>query len=89
MTTLFIRHGVENYDAWKKVYDDAASMQQHDGVIDQAVFRTPDAPNDVIVTHTFASAEAANGFLNDPAFADAMKRAGVNTEPTIWVGEKA
>jgi quinol monooxygenase YgiN len=87
MATLFIRHSVEDFDAWKKVYDGAASMQQHDGVVAQAVYRTPGHPNDVIVTHEFASTEAAQKFLEDPQFLQAMQHAHVSSEPVVWLGE--
>jgi quinol monooxygenase YgiN len=89
MATLFVRHSVEDYGAWKKVYDEVAPMQRRDGVIAQAVYQAPGDPNDVIVTHEFATTEAAQQFLQDPDFPQAMRRAGVSGEPIIWLGEKA
>jgi quinol monooxygenase YgiN len=68
---------------------DVPPMQQRDGVTAQAVYRTPGHPNEVIVTHEFASTEAAQRFLQDPDFPQAMKNAGVNSEPTFWLGEQA
>jgi hypothetical protein len=41
MTTMFVRHTVANYKAWRKVYDDFAPVQKAKGVTAQAVYRRP------------------------------------------------
>ena len=50
MTTMFIRHTVANYKAWRKVYDDFAPVQKAKGVTAQAVYQAADNPNDITVT---------------------------------------
>ena len=62
MTTMFIRHTVANYKAWRKVYDDFAPVQKAKGVTAQAVYQAADNPNDITVTHDFATVEAAHAF---------------------------
>ena len=32
MATMFVRHTVSNYQTWRKVYDDLASVQKAKGV---------------------------------------------------------
>jgi hypothetical protein len=64
MTTLFVRHAVANYKAWRKVYDDFAPVQKAKGVTAQAVYQAADNPNDITVTHDFATDEAAHAFVN-------------------------
>jgi len=64
MTTMFVRHTVTNYKAWRKVYDDFAPVQKAKGVTAQAVYQAADNPNDITVTHDFATVDAAQAFAN-------------------------
>jgi quinol monooxygenase YgiN len=88
MATLFVRHNVADYAAWRKVYDSVASMQKAGGVTAEAVYRSADDPNDVTVTHEFASIEAAKAFAGREDLKAAMQRAGVVGAPTIWFTNK-
>jgi heme-degrading monooxygenase HmoA len=79
-TVTLVRHHVADFDAWKKEYDSATPLQQANGVRAQQVLRSAQDPNDVIVSHTFDSSEAAHDFMAKPEIRDAMKRAGVNAD---------
>jgi len=87
MTTMFVRHPVANYKAWRKVYDDFASVQKAKGVTAQAVYQAADNPNDITVTHDFATVDAAQAFANID-LKSAMQNAGVVGAPTIWFTNK-
>ncbi len=39
MAIMFVRHTVSNYQTWRKVYDDLASVQKAKGVTAQAVYQ--------------------------------------------------
>jgi quinol monooxygenase YgiN len=88
MTTMFVRHTVSNYDVWRKAYDDFASVQKAKGVLAQAVYQATDNPNDITVTHEFASVAAAQSFLNSDELKKAMQGGGVLGAPTIWFTDK-
>ena len=88
MTTMFIRHTVANYEAWRKVYDDFAPVQKAKGVTAQAVYQAADNPDDITVTHDFATDEAARAFVNSEELKSAMQNAGVAGPPTIWFTNK-
>ena len=89
MTTLFVRHAVANYKAWRKVYDDFAPVQKAKGVTAQTVYQAADNPNDITVTHDFATDEAAHAFANSEELKSAMQNAGVvGAPPTIWFTNK-
>ncbi|MGO7697081.1 cyclase, partial [Rhizobium leguminosarum] len=62
MTTLFVRHEVSDYAAWRKIYDAFSPVQKDNGVTAQAVYRAVDNPNEITVTHEFATLEAAQTF---------------------------
>ena len=83
MTTLFIRHRVVDYPAWRKVYDAVADMQRRGGVTAAAVYWGDDDPNDITVTHDFADAATAHAFVQNPEPKAAMDDAGVVGAPTF------
>jgi quinol monooxygenase YgiN len=79
-TIALVRHHVADFDAWKKVYDGFAPVQAEHGVHTHQVLRSIENPNDVIVTHTFDSREAARAFFAMPELKEAMRDAGVSAE---------
>lgn len=89
MTTLFVRHTVADYAAWRRIFDDFAPTQAALGVIGKAVYQAIDDPNDITVTHDFASVEAAQAFAGNADLKAAMQRGGVTSPPTIWFATRA
>lgn len=89
MTTMFVRHTVADYKAWRKVYDGFAAVQKAKGVAAQAVYQSADNPNDITVTHEFATLEAARAFVASDELKKAMQNAGVVGAPTIWFTTRA
>ena len=79
-TVALVRHRVADFDAWKKVYDGFAPTQAEHGVHAHQVLRSTENPNDVIVTHTFDSREAARAFFAMPELKDAMREAGADAD---------
>jgi len=79
-TVALVRHRVADFDAWKKVYDGFAPIQAERGVHAHQVLRSIENPNDVIVTHTFDSREAARAFFAMPELKEAMSQAGVDAD---------
>ena len=77
---MLIYHRVADYDAWKEVYDGFAPIQAEHGVHAHQVLRSIENPNDVIVTHTFDSREAARAFFAMPELKEAMSQAGVDAD---------
>ena len=89
MATMFVRHTVSDYKVWRKAYDDFAPVQKAKGVTAQAVYRADDNPNDITVTHEFASIAAAQAFAASSELKNAMQGAGVVGAPAIWFTNKA
>jgi hypothetical protein len=89
MTTLFVRHTVADYAAWRRIFDDFAPSHEALGVTDKAVYQAADNANDVTVTHEFATLEAAKAFADSPELKSAMHDAGVTSAPTIWFTTRA
>ena len=79
-TITVVRHRVADFDAWKRTYDGFAPIQAEHGVRAHQVLRSSDDPNDVVVTHTFDSREAARAFFAMPELKQAMSQAGVDAD---------
>jgi hypothetical protein len=84
MVRVFVRHNVEDYEAWRKTYDEFDQQRRSMGVKDDAVFQSINDPNDVTVWHDFDTAEAARAFGTSDELRDVMQRAGVQGEPEVW-----
>jgi len=89
MVTLFVRHTVADYAAWRKVYDAFGPGQRAAGVTAAAVYQAADNPNDVTVTHDFATLAAAQAFTASAELKAAMQGAGVVGAPAVWFTTKA
>lgn len=88
MITLFVRHTVADYAAWRKAYDAYGPVQTEMGVKAQAVYRSIDDPNDVTVTHEFDTAEEARAMVSSADLRSKMQEAGVTGVPTVWFASK-
>ena len=88
MTTLFVRHQAADYAAWRQVYDAFQPTARTLGVQADAVYRAADDPNEITVTHDFATLEAAQAYAGSPELRNAMHDAGVVGAPTVWFTER-
>lgn len=86
-TTMFVKHKVEDYGNWKRVYDEFASVRKGKGVTAASVHRDANNPDTVIVTHQFKDMNAATEFVNSEELKSAMGNAGVNGPPEFWFGD--
>ena len=75
-TATIVRHRVDDYDAWRQVYDGFAPTQRDAGVTYQNVLRANDGQ--VVVLHWFESREAAEAFFENSELKETMQRAGVD-----------
>ncbi len=89
MATMFVRHTVADYTAWRRVFDAFAPSLVAMGVTGEAVYQAADNPNDVTVTHDFATVEAAQAFAASAELRTAMHDAGVASAPTVWFTTRA
>ena len=89
MTTLFVRHQVADYSKWRQVFDGFGPTQKTLGVQGQAVYQAIDNPNDITVTHEFATLAAAQALGSSPELRSAMHDAGVQGAPTVWFATRS
>jgi len=83
--TLTVRHTVEDYAAWRKVYDEAEVLRAQYGCTAQRVMQLPADGDDLFIIHDFPTVEQAESFAHDPGLREAMGRAGVRGVPQIEI----
>lgn len=83
--TLFVRHHVADYAAWRSVYDAIDGLRQEHGCLADEVMLDPADANEVFVTHRFPSLGQAQAFAGSAGLKDAMGRAGVTGPPRIEI----
>jgi quinol monooxygenase YgiN len=81
--TSIVRHRVEDYGAWRSVYDDVQGLRDQYGVTDAEVLVDPQDKQDITVIHRFPDLASAEGFVSSPELKAAMQRAGVAGSPRI------
>jgi hypothetical protein len=57
-------------------------------VTGHGVYQTDGNPNDVTVYHHFDTIDAAKAFMANPKLHEAMRKGGVQGEPTYWFTDR-
>lgn len=87
--TLFVRHQVADYAAWRAAYETLEDLRQQHGVGHAEVLIDPNDKNDVFVIHRFASLQAAQDFAHNPQLREGMTKAGVVGTPRVEIAVEA
>jgi hypothetical protein len=77
MIYMLCRNRVEDFTAWKRVFDTHAGAHRDAGLTLRQVARGLDDPNDIYFTFEVASIDRAKAFISAPEAADAAKQTGV------------
>lgn len=85
MIHIMIRNKVEDYAKWKSVFDAGSAMRAAASSKKGHIFRDANDPSMVTVLSHFDDAEQAQAFMQSPDLAEAMKAAGVISEPEIFL----
>ena len=83
---IIMRAKFKDYATWRKVFDASAPLREKMGVIGAEVFQDPKDPNKIIVVDRYPDIGTLERFLANPAFKEAMSKAGVVGAPTVLVG---
>ncbi|UCG69834.1 MAG: cyclase [Thermoplasmata archaeon] len=79
MAYLLSIQKVEDYEKWKKVYDDEERQadRRKNGSKGGYVYRNPSDPNEVVVLLEWDDADRANKYVDSQKLKQAMGRAGL------------
>lgn len=83
--TLIARHRVQDYDAWRKVYDNLDGARREYGCTDDEVLVDPEDRREVFVLHRFSTLEQAHAFAGSTELKEAMEHGGVIGAPRIEI----
>ena len=82
--TSFVRHTVDDYDAWLQSFDE---FHESRGLDKPTVYRGAVNGNEITVVGQFDSLDEGQQFLTGPEVVGAMRAAGVQN-PDIWFAEE-
>ncbi len=85
MARLFVRHKVEDYATWRRVYDDFEATRTRMGEGGDWVYQLDGDLRDVTVIHDFGTVEEAKAFAGSSELREAMSNAGVAGTPDVWI----
>lgn len=83
MAYMYARHTVEDYDAWKSVFDSVSDLREQNGERSYQILRNGNGSNELILLFEWDSLENAERYAASPELREAMERAGVIGKPEI------
>lgn len=83
MATLFVHHKVKDYVVWRKIFDDHDETRRGFGSTGFQVFRSASDPNDITAIMDWPSVDAARAYATSDSLKEAMKNAGVTSQPEV------
>lgn len=83
MTYVLVKHKIEDWDAWKPVFDSHKPTRISGGELDSHVYRTDGNPNEITVLFKWDSLKKAKAFLESKDLKTKMAEGGVTGEPEI------
>ncbi|MEI6110641.1 MAG: antibiotic biosynthesis monooxygenase [Cyanobium sp. ELA712] len=87
MPHVLILHRVDDYTAWKAVFDGAADLRRRAGERRYEVLRDPRDPNLIVHFSAWTSLEAARRFFESPELVRIRAEAGVHAPEFHYLEE--
>jgi hypothetical protein len=89
MVKVIVQHHVADYERWLPVYTEHEAVRRRHGGTGHSITREVGDPNSLVVINEFSSLDGARGFASDPSLPVAMQRAGVDSEPQVWIVDES
>ena len=87
MAHVMVNHDVADFDTWKTAFDEHESMRQESSISVTGLYRGKDNPNNVTVMMS-GNDDNLNSFMDSEELKEAMQKAGVVSQPNIWMLDK-
>ena len=81
--TLLVKHQVEDYAAWRSVYDSLDGLRKEHGCTGAEVMVDPSNEQELFIIHRFPTLEQAQSFAGSSELRAGMSQAGVKGAPRI------
>jgi quinol monooxygenase YgiN len=85
MDYVLIIHEVEDYDAWKKIFDAAAPIRENAGEISYQVLKLDSGANKIVHFSKWSSISNAKAFFESDKLVEIRKKAGVKAPEFIYL----
>ncbi|HSR31589.1 MAG TPA: antibiotic biosynthesis monooxygenase [Anaerolineae bacterium] len=89
MAYMFVRHSVQDYEAWKSVFDSVSDLRTRNGEKSYQILREENGSTDLVAIFEWDNLENARRYAGSPELREAMQRAGVSGKPEILFLEEA
>jgi len=89
MVKLLVHHKVQDYSAWRKLFDEDDKRRREYGATGFQILKSASDPNDLTVIMDYPSIDAAKAFATSDALKEKMKDAGVVSPPEVMFLEEA
>jgi hypothetical protein len=89
MAKVIVQHHVADYDKWLEVYREHGEVRRQHGGTGHSITRAANDPNSIVILNEFMSVAGATSFTQDSSLREAMARAGVDSEPQVWIVDEA
>jgi quinol monooxygenase YgiN len=87
MKYVLIIHEVENYIAWKKIFDAASEIRKAAGEISYQVLTYENEPNKIVHFSVWSSLDNAKQFFESQKLIQIRKEAGVKSPDFIYLDQ--
>jgi quinol monooxygenase YgiN len=87
MQYVLIIHEVDDYPAWKKVFDNAAGIRKGAGERSYQVLKYENEPNRIVHFSAWTSIADAKAFFESPRLVQVRKEAGVRAPDFIYLDQ--
>lgn len=87
MPHVLIIHEVDDYPAWKAVFDDAATLRREAGERTFQVLRDAGDLDRIVHFSTWTSLDAARAFFQSPELVEIRAQAGVRDPEFLYLQE--
>jgi len=87
MIFVQVTHKVDEYEAWKKGFDQAHDLRKSAGEIEYQIFRYDSDPNIVVHCSKWQSKEQAKLFFESDKVKDIRKNLGVHAPEFLYLDE--
>ena len=88
MPYLLIRHRVEDYAAWKPIFDEHGAARRRGGSRGGRLFRNVQDQNHLVILLEWDDLDRAREFAASDDLRQAMQRAGVADRPDVYFLEE-
>ena len=87
MDYVLIIHEVEDYAAWKIIFDNAATIRKQAGEESYQVLKYEKEPNKIVHFSKWSSIDNAKAFFESAELVEIRKQAGVKAPEFIYLNE--